>query len=261
MDIIVLMKRTFDTGEKVVITDNKISEDGVEYIINPYDEYALEEAIQLREEYGGNVTLISVGPPETEKELRTGLAMGADQAILVEHDLSEADERTISKLLAAVISQRSFDLILGGNVTGDNGAGQVALRVAQLVDIPHVATIVDIKLEGNQAVLERDVEGDIEVIETTLPALFTAQQGLNEPRYPSLKGIMGAKRKPLQQTNAEQLGLADEIAPKTELVEVSLPPQKSAGKILTGEQPEQVKELIQLLKQESKVLSGGIEDG
>lgn len=255
MNILVLLKRTFDTEEKIVIKDNKISEDGVEFIINPYDEYAVEEGIKLRDELGGEVTILSVGPAEVEKEIRTALAMGADKAILVDDESLFGDEHTISHVLAAVIKEREFDIILGGNVAVDNGAGQVASRVAELLDIPQVTTITKLTIDGNKATAERDVEGDVEVIETTLPALFTAQQGLNEPRYPSLPGIMKAKKKPLERIGAGDLSLnLDQIKPKTEVLELFAPAQKEAGRVLQGEKDGQVKELVQLLRNEAKVL-------
>lgn len=253
MNILVLMKRTFDTEEKIVIENNRVVEDGVEFIINPYDEYAIEEGIKLRDEHGGEVTVLCVGPAESEKEVRTALAMGADRAILVDDEQLFGDEYKLSRVLAAVIQDRDFDLILGGNVSVDNGAGQVAVRVAELLGIPQVTTITKLTVEGNKAVVERDVEGDVEIIETTLPALFTAQQGLNEPRYPSLPGIMKAKKKPLERLTADDIPLAG-LESKTETVALSLPSKKEAGRLLQGEIEDQVKELVNLLRDEAKVI-------
>lgn len=255
MNIVVLLKRTFDTEEKINIVNNQISEDGVEFIINPYDEYAVEEGIKLRDELGGEVTLLSVGPSEAEKEIRTALAMGADKAILVNTEDSPGDEITISTILAAVIKEGDFDIILAGNVAVDTGAGQVASRVAELLNIPQVTTITKLTIDENKAIAERDVEGDVEIIETTLPALFTAQQGLNEPRYPSLPGIMKAKKKPLERLDLSNLTLDQEqMSAKTEVVEIFTPPAKEAGRILNGETEQQVKELVQLLRNEAKAI-------
>lgn len=255
MNIVVLLKRTFDTEEKINIINNQISEDGVEFIINPYDEYAVEEGIKLREEMGGEVTLLSVGSSEVEKEIRTALAMGADKAILVNTEDLPGDEITISTILAAVIKERDFDIILAGNVAVDTGAGQVASRVAELLNIPQVTTITKLTIDENKAIAERDVEGDVEIIETTLPALFTAQQGLNEPRYPSLPGIMKAKKKPLERLDLSDLTLDQEqMSAKTEVVEIFTPPAKEAGRILNGETEQQVKELVQLLRNEAKAI-------
>jgi electron transfer flavoprotein beta subunit len=254
MNILVLMKQTFDTEEKIVIQNGAIQEDGVEFIINPYDEYAVEEAIRIKEEVGGEVTVITVGPERVEDALRTALAMGADRAVLIEQP-ENADEHVIASLIAAAIKDRSYDLILGGNMAVDSGAGQVAIRVAEQLGIPHVSTITRLTLEGNAATLERDVEGDVETVQVSLPFLATAQQGLNEPRYPSLPGIMKAKKKPIERLDAADLQL-DEAAQtmRTAVVDQYLPAKKQAGRVLNGELASQVGELVQLLRTEAKIL-------
>jgi electron transfer flavoprotein beta subunit len=257
MNIFVLMKRTFDTEEKITVSAGKINEDGAEFIINPYDEYAIEEAIQVRDAKGGEVTVISVGNEEAEKQLRTALAMGADKAVLIniEDDIENADQFTTAKVLAAYLSDKQADLIIGGNVAIDGASGQVGPRVAELLDIPYVTTITKLEIDGNKATVTRDVEGDSEVIETTLPLLVTAQQGLNEPRYPSLPGIMKAKKKPLDELELEDLDLEeDEAEAKTKTIELYLPTKKEAGKILSGELADQAKELVKLLHTEAKVV-------
>lgn len=255
MNILVLMKQTFDTEETITINDGVISEDGVKFIINPYDEYAIEEAVSLKEEHGGEVTVLSIGPDRTQEALRTALAMGADNAILIDDERAFGDELTISKVLTKLIQDREYDLILAGYMAVDDGSAQVGPRVAEALDIPHVSTIVKLTVEGNKAVVERDVEGSIEILEVELPALFTAQQGLNEPRYPSLPAIMKAKRKKIEQLSLDDLGLSeDDIKAKTELVDQFLPPKKEAGRILTGTIEEQAQELVQLLKNEAKVI-------
>lgn len=257
MNIFVLLKRTFDTEEKIVINQGQIQEDGAEFIINPYDEYAVEEAIQLRDEHGGEVTVVTIGTEEAEKELRTALAMGADKAVLinVEDDLDDIDQYTTSKIIAKYLEDQEYDLIIGGNVAIDSGSGQVGPRVAELLNIPQVTTITNIEVDGDTATMERDVEGDKEVVEVSLPVLVTAQQGLNEPRYPSLPGIMKAKKKPLEELELDDLDLdEDDVEAKTETVEIFLPKQKEAGKVLEGEISDQVKELVNLLHTEAKVI-------
>lgn len=196
MNIYVLMKRTFDTEEKIVIENGRIEEEGAEFIINPYDEYAIEEAIQLRDEHGGEVTVVTIGNEESEKQLRTALAMGADKAVLIniEDDLEETDQITTTKILEAFFEDKEYDLILAGNVAIDNASGQVGPRLAERLGIPYVTTITDITIDGDTVHIERDVEGDVEKVDTSLPLLVTCQQGLNEPRYPSLPGIMKAKK-------------------------------------------------------------------
>jgi electron transfer flavoprotein beta subunit len=257
MNLYVILKRTFDTEEKIVIENGHISEDGAEFVINPYDEYAVEEAVQLKEQHGGEVTVVSVGGEDGEKELRTALAMGADKAVLIntEEDLEDGDAFTTSKILAEFFKDNEVDLILAGNVAIDGGSGQVGPRLAELMNIPYVTTITNLEVEGKQVKLERDVEGDLEVIEVSLPLLVTAQQGLNEPRYPSLPGIMKAKKKPFEELELDDLDLdEDDVNPKTKTIEIFLPPKKEAGRVLEGEVSEQVKELISLLQKEAKVI-------
>nr|WP_106780251.1 electron transfer flavoprotein subunit beta/FixA family protein [Lysinibacillus timonensis] len=257
MNIFVLVKRTFDTEEKITVSNGKIQEDGAEFIINPYDEYAIEEAIQVRDAKGGKVTVVTIGNEDAEKQLRTALAMGADEAVLIntEDDLDELDQFTTAQILAQYLKDKDADLILAGNVAIDGGTGQVGPRVADLLGINYVTTITDLEIDGSTVKIVRDIEGDSEVIETILPLLVTAQQGLNEPRYPSLPGIMKAKKKPLTELELDDLDLdADDVEVKIQTVEVFLPPQKSAGRILEGEIGEQVKELVDLLHTEAKVI-------
>lgn len=254
MNILVLVKQTFDTEEKLVIENGAINEDGVEFILNPYDEYAVEEAVKIKEELGAEVTVLTLGPDRSENVLRTALAMGADKGIIVELD-GEVDEYTLSKYIVAAIKDQPFDLILGGNMAVDSGAGQVAIRVAEELGIPHVSTITRLTLEGNKATVERDVEGDVEIVEVNLPFLATSQQGLNEPRYPSLPGIMKAKKKPLERLSVEDLELSDvDVSVRTSVQDQYLPPKKQAGKVLEGEIDQQVQELFQLLRNEAKVI-------
>lgn len=254
MNILVLIKQTFDTEEKIIIKNGKIEEEGVNFIINPYDEYAVEEAVKLKETYGGDVTIVTVGPARTENAIRTALAMGADRGLHIEQD-GEWDEFSIARLIAAAVKNKGFDLVLGGNVTVDSGAGQVAIRVAEQLGIPHVASVVRLDIHGGSATVEREAEGDVEIIEVQLPFLAAAQQGLNEPRYPSLPGIMKAKKKPIDRLQLGDLGMTgDDIKPKTVVIEQHLPPKKEQGKILSGEISAQVKELGRLLRQEAKVV-------
>ena len=154
---------------------------------------------------GGKVTLLSVGPERTAEALRTALAMGADEAVLISDERIMGDEFEVAEILAHYLRGQPVDLALGGNFSVDNGAGQVAIRLASLLGLPHVASITKLEIADGKAVVHRDAEGDIEVIEVPLPALFTAQQGLNEPRYPSLPGIMKAKKKPFQHLTLDDI--------------------------------------------------------
>jgi electron transfer flavoprotein beta subunit len=256
MNIFVIIKRTFDTEEKIVLNGSQIDDSGAEFIINPYDEYAIEEAIVLRDEHGGEVTVLSVGNEDAEKELRTALAMGADKAVLIDSEEVElTDQFSTAALLATYLKDQEIDMILGGNVAVDGGSGQVGPRVAEMLGIPQVTTITKLTVDGNKATIVRDVEGDEETVEVTLPVLVTAQQGLNEPRYPSLPGIMKAKKKPLETLELDDLDLeVEDVEAKTKTIEIFLPLKKEVGKILEGETDAQVKELVSLLKTEAKVI-------
>ncbi|OZI11781.1 electron transfer flavoprotein subunit beta [Bacillaceae bacterium SAS-127] len=257
MNIYVLLKRTFDTEEKISVANGAIQEDGAEFIINPYDEYAVEEAIQIRDDKGGEVTVVSVGSEESEKQLRTALAMGADKAVLIniEDDVEDGDQFTTAKILAEYLKDKEADLIIAGNVAIDGGSGQVGPRVAELLDIPYVTTITNIEIDGETVNIVRDVEGDSEKIQTTLPLLVTAQQGLNEPRYPSLPGIMKAKKKPLEELELDDLDLEeDDVEAKTKTIDIFLPPKKEAGRVLEGDLSDQVAELVNALHKEAKVI-------
>ncbi|WP_087971844.1 electron transfer flavoprotein subunit beta/FixA family protein [Oceanobacillus rekensis] len=257
MNIYVLLKKTFDTEEKISVSGGQIEDDGAEFIINPYDEYAVEEAIVQRDAHGGEVTVVTVGDEDSEKQLRTALAMGADKAVLIniEEDLEEGDQYTTAKILEAYFEDKKADLILAGNVAIDEASGQVGPRLAELLGFPYVTTITSLKVDGDKVSIEKDVEGDVETIETTLPLLVTCQQGLNEPRYPSLPGIMKAKKKPLDELELDDLDLDEEdVEAKTKTIDIYLPPEKEAGRVLEGEITDQVRELVSLLNNEKKVI-------
>ncbi|MFC4025278.1 electron transfer flavoprotein subunit beta/FixA family protein [Oceanobacillus longus] len=256
MNIYVLVKRTFDTEEKIQINNGFIEEDGAEFIINPYDEYAVEEAIKIREKHGGQVTIVTVGDEDSEKQLRTALAMGADKAVLINtEDVEEGDAFTTVRILEAYFEDKDVSIILAGNSSVDESSGQVGPRLADKLDIPYVTTITKLEIDGDTVNIECDAEGDIEKAKTSLPLLVTCQQGLNEPRYPSLPGIIKAKKKPLEEIELDDLNLEEEdYESKTVTTAVFLPPEKNVGKMLEGEIDDQIKELINLLHTEAKVL-------
>ncbi|MCL6446220.1 MAG: electron transfer flavoprotein subunit beta/FixA family protein [Alicyclobacillus sp.] len=256
MKSLVCIKQTFDTEERIVLEHGNIKEDGVRFVINPYDEYAVEEAIRIKESLGGDVTVVTVGPDRAEEALRTALAMGADEAILVNDPACFGDEYTVAKVLAAVARRDQYDLILAGNQAVDDGSGQVAVRLAEELGIPHLSTLTKLEVDGQRVVGHRDAEGDVEVVEATFPVVITAQQGLNDPRYPSLIGIRKASKKPLTILTLADLGLSQmDISSKTEVVDVRLPAAKQSGRILQGTLEAQVSELIQALRTVDKVIS------
>lgn len=252
MNIVVLMKQTFDTEEKITVEGGKVKEDGAQLIINPYDEYAIEEGIQLRDKFGGEVTVVTLGPDRAEESLRKALAMGADHGVHIKDAALLGDEFKSAQVLAEYLKTQQYDIILGGNMAVDDGSGQVAIRVAELLNIPHVSTITKLEVDGTKATAHRDAEGDVEIVETTLPAVFTAQQGLNEPRYPSLLGIRKANKVPLKEVTSADVNVS--ASSKNETVDTFLPQAKTGGRILEGDTAERVKELVNLLRTEDKVI-------
>ena len=256
MKIVVLMKQTFDTEAKITLdSQGKINRQGVNLIINPYDEFAVEEALRIKEKHGGEVILVSAGPDTVQEALRQALAMGADRAVLINPEVTEGDEFTTATILAKAVSGLEYDLILGGWRAVDDGSAQVAGRVAEILGLPVVNQVTKIEIEDGKAVATRDIEGGNEVVEVPLPAVLTAQKGLNEPRYPTMKGIMQAKKKPMEKKNLADLGLsADQVAPKVKVLEYFLPAPRAAGKIIEGEVPEAVAALVKALREEAKVI-------
>lgn len=278
LKIVVLLKQTFDTEEKITLTPNGVDERDAKFVINPYDEYALEEALRQRELHGGEVIVVTCGSERAQEALRTALAVGADEAIRLESDGLSDDSSSIASALAALIEPLAPDLLLAGLFAVDSGSGSVALQVAERLKLPHASSAVKLTIvTGEQlaaipvtapltspsgwnaeqfALVERDVEGDTETVSIPLPALITAQQGLNEPRYPSLPGIMKAKRKPLRIVTASELLGNDASASTSRTIRTQLlpPPPRAIGKRIPGAPAEQAAVLITLLQTEAKLL-------
>lgn len=254
MNIVVCLKQTFDTEAKIKLTgDGKIERKGVSLIINPYDEFAVEEALKIKEKHGGEVTVVCVGGPEAQDALRQALAMGADKAVLIDPGVEELDEFATATILARALSSMEYDIILGGWRAIDDSSAQVAGRVAEIIGVPVVNMVTKLEIADGKAVATREIEGGSEVIEVSLPAFITAQKGLNEPRYPSMKGIMKAKKKPMEKTTAADIGL-DVINIKVKALSYSLPKPREAGKVIEGEAPDAAKELARLLHEEAKIV-------
>jgi electron transfer flavoprotein beta subunit len=260
MKIVVCVKQVPDTETRVKIapSGDAISEaDVANWIISPYDEFAVEEALRLKEKKGGEVVLVTAGPDRAQAALRTGLAMGADSAVHVKDALVEASDTlgTARALAAAVKTLAPYDLVLCGQqgVGGDNS--QVPGMIAELLDLPQVTVAVKIEVEDGKATVEREIEGGRETWQTPLPAVVSAQKGLNEPRYASLKGIMGAKKKPIQVLDLAGLGLdAAAVAPKVKVTAMELPPARPPVRMIEGDAETQAKELVRLLHEEAKVI-------
>jgi len=258
MKIVVCVKQVPDTEARLKVgADGKsIAENDVNWIVSPYDEFAIEEALKLKEAGGGEVVLISVGGDRVQSALRNGLAMGADSAVHLKDPLfATLDARGTAWALAAAIKPLGPDLILCGQQGVGTDDAQVPGMLAEILDLPQVTMAVKIEIADSKAKVQREIEGATETWETTLPAVISAQKGLNEPRYASLKGIMAAKKKPITVQDAAAVGLkAEDLAPKTRIVSLEMPPARSAVKMIEGDPDTQVKELLRVLHDEAKVL-------
>lgn len=257
VNIVVCIKQTFDTEAKIVLDSNgQIDDSSVNLIVNPYDELAIEEGIRLKEKFGGEVTVVSLGGIRAQEALRTALAMGADKAVLISDPLlKEADEWVVAEVLAKAISNLTYDIIIAGRIAIDDGSSQVAVRLAENLGITSVSSVIKVDINGEQAVLVREIDGGTETIEVNLPIVLTAQRGLNEPRYPSVAGIMKAKKKELKTFILKDLGLdADGLAPKMQIFEYSMPAPRQGGRKIPGDPAEVAKELTRLLHEEAKVI-------
>ncbi len=267
MKIIVCVKQVPATESKLTIKQDgaDIERRGLSFVVNPYDEFAVEEALQIKERLGtGEVTVSSLRPHSTQKPeeaLRTCLAMGADKAILLNDPAFEGgDSYTTALVLAAALRRLPFDLLLFGKQAVDDDGGAVGIQVAELLGIPHVAVVnkLEVNAGSRSIIAHRQIEDGIEVVEAPLPVLITCQKGLNEPRYPSLQGIMKAKQKPLEVWNRETIGLEAEAVgaagARRAIVRLESPPARPAGRMIPGDAAGVVKELVRLLHEEAKVI-------
>jgi len=252
MKIVACIKRVPATDTRVKIAADGVGLDAaqVEWIINPYDEFAVEAALRVKEAAGaGEVIVLTLGAPEASKELRTCLAMGADRAILLKDaEAGRRDATATAAALGAVLAELKPDLVLCGKQAIDRDQGQVGQRLAQLLGLPCVTEIKALAVAGGKASVERaGDDGTTEKLEVPLPCVLTCTKGLNEPRYASLKGIMAAKKKPLEERDAA--GLTDLLATRS----MELPAARAEGRIL-GEGPAAVDELLRVLRQEARIL-------
>ena len=264
MEIIACIKQIPDTETQIKINSagTGIATDDIKWVMNPYDEFGVEEALKLKEKFGGNVTVVSVGPKRATESIRTALAMGADKGILVSDEAAlDSDSYATAKVLSAVIKSLPCDIIFCGQRAVDDDSATVGAALAEFLDIPQLCLItkVDVDVEAKKVIVRRPVEGGTMVIEGTLPAVITAQKGLNEPRYASLPGIMKAKKKPLDEKTLADLGLNPSEAgvqgSKTKIVKLTPPPQRKPGHIVEGETPqEKTTRLVTLLHEEAKAV-------
>jgi electron transfer flavoprotein beta subunit len=257
MNIYVCIKQVPDTETKIKLNANSSGIDtaGIKWIMSPYDEFAVEEALRLKEKNAGStVTVLSAGPARVVETLRTALAMGADQAIHVEVPES-ADSNYAAKALAMALKKESdVKLVFTGKEAIDDGAAQGSQLIAEHFGMPYATVVLGVEYGATSVKVKREIEGGAyETLEMPMPCLIAAQKGLNEPRYASLPNIMKAKKKEVKVLKATELGLTD-ADQKIRMKNFQLPPPKQAGKKLSGDATAQAKELVKLLHEEAKVV-------
>jgi len=254
----VLVKRVPDTASvfKVGADGVSIAEDGLKFVMSPYDEHAVEEAIKIKEAGEAEVIVVSLGPDGCKEVMRTALAMGADSGIHITGEGTEKlTPRGVSKALAAALKDLGSNLILAGKQAVDDDASQVPERVAELLGLPHASVVTRIALGASSIEVDRELEGGFATLELPLPAVLTIQKGINTPRYPTLPNIMKAKKKEIKELKLADLGLdAAALAPGYAVAGLSLPRTERLGKMLSGELPQQVDELVRILREQEKVL-------
>jgi electron transfer flavoprotein beta subunit len=250
MNIIVCVSHVPDTTTRINVAGDAKSIDsaGVKFILNPYDELAVEEALRLRDKVKGEVTVITVGADNAKEAIRQALAMGADKGILVKGE--KKDSWQVAEMLANAIKPLGADLILLGKQSIDFDGMEIAPMLSELLDLPAATVVVGLTIDGNKATAEKEVEGGREVIEIELPCIIAAQKGLNDPRYPSLPNIMKAKQKPVQELQGAP------SAARTEVLQLTKPEKKRANKILKtdGNPTHAAHELARMLHEEAKVI-------
>jgi len=265
MNIIVCMKQVPDTEAQIRVKPDGsgIVDSDIKFVMNPYDEYGVEEALLLKEKFGGGtVTIVCLGPERAIEAIRTGLAMGADKAVHLDDPAFEGgDAFSTAKALAAAIKGMECDLVFCGKQAIDDDLAQVGPALAEIMGIPQIVVVtkVEVSEDGKKAKVNRQIIGGEEIIEVPLPAVLTAQKGLNEPRYASLPGIMKAKKKEVKSIKVADLGLdpndVGKAGAKTQILKMYSPPQREAGKIIEGETAEETApKLAKLLREEAKVI-------
>ncbi len=256
VNIVACVKQVPDTEAQIKVKPDGsgIDESGIKWVMNPYDEFGVEEALKYKEKFGGDVTIVTFGPARAMESIRTALAMGADKGIHIDDPSYDgADAYATASVLAAAIKTIPYDVIFCGQRAIDDDSGQVAAILADMLDLPQLTVVTKAESDGKTVKVVRPVEGANFVIEAALPAVVTAQKGLNEPRYASLPGIMKAKKKPVDVKKAADLGVS--VESKSKVAKMVPPPARPPGKIISGDEPAvKAAELAKLLREEAKVI-------
>lgn len=262
MNIVICVKQVPDTETKIRVKDGQVDHSETKYVVNPYDEYAIEEGLRIKERLGeAKITLLSAGPERAKDALKSGLAVDADEAVhLMDEAFQGSDPYATALILSKALEKLEYDLILCGKQGVDEDHAQVGIILAELLDIPHISVVTKLDISDDQrsVVAHREVEGGHEVVKAPLPSVITAQKGLNEPRYASIKGIMAVKKKVIPEWNAAELGVEKgQVGPeaaKIAFAEVILPPERTAGQIFDADPVQDAIKVAHLLRDEAKIL-------
>jgi electron transfer flavoprotein beta subunit len=260
VEIVVLLKQVPATESLIGIAADGVSikSDDIKWVINPYDEFAVEEALRIRDAQGGSVSILSVGSEKTVEAIRTALAMGADKGILINvPDRDIYDGLTTAKLLSAALKEIPFDIIIAGQRGVDDDNFQVGPATAEFLNIPHISMVIKQEITDGKIKCQRTIDGGTVILETPLPVLFTTQRGINEPRYASLPGIMKAKKKPIDTKTISDIGLDPEAVgkPLTKIVSLKTPPERKGGIMIEGESAQaKAAKIVKILHEEEKVI-------
>jgi electron transfer flavoprotein beta subunit len=259
MKILVAVKQVPDTATQVKLgADSRgIDAAGITWIVSPYDEFAVEEALRIKEKRGQTeVVVVTLGPERAKEALRSCLAMGCDRAIHInDPGLADADTLTTARVLAAVVKPEAPQLVLCGRQAIDDDMGAVPAQLAEVLGWPCAYWVMEESVDGDGKTVRvaRQVEGGLEVFELPMPAVLTCQKGLNEPRYPTLKGIMGAKKKEIREVKAGDLGLGAHDR-QLNIVSLEALPPRPPGRIIPGDVATAVKELVRALREDAKAI-------
>ena len=261
MEIIVPIKQVPDVALNIKVKDGAVVEEGLSYVISSWDETALEAALQITEDVGGEVTLLTIGPEKAAESLRKGLAMGAHKAIHVKYkEAKQTDSFAYAKILQKVLEGREYDLILTGKQAQDTDAGLTASMLAEFLGLPQVTNIIRFSDVSEQNItLYRKGDHATEVLEMELPGVVTVNDSLNDPRLASMRGIMMAKKKPLEEIELDEIGVSVEMSgaqgSMTEVLQYDKPESRKEGKSFEGDETETVKQAMELLVSEAKFLA------
>jgi electron transfer flavoprotein beta subunit len=259
LNSVVCVAQVPDTEARIKIAsgNRRIDEAGLKFIVSPYDEFALEAALSIKDKKGGDVTVLAFGPERAQLALRECLARGATKAMHIKGETADADSLGIAKVLAAAIKTVPHDLVLFGKQGVGTDNSLVGPMVAELLQYPQVNVVTHLEIDEGKITAHREIEGAEEIIEASTPAVVTAQKGLNEPRFATLKGIMAAKKIPIETKSVADLGLQDSdiFNQRVVILSLELPPEKSGGRKIDGsDAANAAREILKYIREEAKAL-------